>query len=73
MMMPGFGGAELHQRVSALDPGLAARMVFMTGATLRPADEDFLQKRDRHLRKPFKGKALLQYLKEHLTPAISQG
>ena len=73
MMMPGFGGAELHQRVRDLDPGLAGRMVFMTGATLRPADEDFLRKHDRHLRKPFKGKALLEYLKEHLAPAISQG
>lgn len=58
--MPGMDGVELHRRVGDINPGLAARFVFVTGDTQSPAIRLFLEKTDcEAVIKPFKVQNLL--------------
>jgi PAS domain S-box-containing protein len=54
LMMPQMTGMELHARVAARDPALAARMVFITGGAFSAAATDFLARtRNTCIEKPF--------------------
>jgi DNA-binding NtrC family response regulator len=46
LMMPEGTGMDLHARVMEIDPGLARRMLFMTGGVFTPAAEQFLAQPD---------------------------
>jgi PAS domain S-box-containing protein len=46
LMMPEGTGMDLHARVMDIDPGLARRMLFMTGGVFTPAAEQFLAQPD---------------------------
>ena len=60
LMMPGMTGIELHQALSRSRPGLAERMVFITGGAFSEAAESFLkQVATRRMDKPFDPRALL--------------
>ena len=54
MMMPRLTGIDLYERISALAPEQAARMVFMTGGVFTARATEFLSDRSRRrLEKPF--------------------
>jgi CheY-like chemotaxis protein len=54
LMMPEMTGMEFHARVSALDPAIARRIVFMTGGAFAPEAREFvLRSRAVCLDKPF--------------------
>ena len=54
MRMPGMDGEELYERVRALDPALADRMLFITGDTVSKDTRSFLERcGNRCLEKPF--------------------
>lgn len=54
LMMPGVSGMDVHARLKADHPELAARMVFMTGGAYTPRARTFLQQvAPRCLQKPF--------------------
>jgi CheY-like chemotaxis protein len=44
LMMPGMTGMELHERVAARDPALAARFVFVTGGAFTSKAREFLDR-----------------------------
>lgn len=44
LFMPGMTGGEFHDRVAVLDPRLARRVVFVTGAIGAPELNDVLQR-----------------------------
>jgi PAS domain S-box-containing protein len=51
--MPGIGGIELHRALERMRPELAARMIFMSGATTMPPVADFLAGvKNAHIEKP---------------------
>ena len=57
--MPGMNGMQLHDEVAKLDPKLAERFVYITGAASSPELSVFLdQTRCTCLGKPFKNEAL---------------
>ncbi len=54
LRMPRFGGREFYEELSRHDPGMAARLVFSTGDTVRGDTLTFLETLDRpYLHKPF--------------------
>jgi two-component system, NtrC family, sensor kinase len=54
LRMPRFGGREFYEELSRRDPGIAARLVFSTGDTVRGDTLAFLETLDRpYLHKPF--------------------
>jgi CheY-like chemotaxis protein len=54
LMMPQLSGAELHERISELWPGLEQRMIFMTGGSYTPETNQFLRRvPNPRLEKPF--------------------
>jgi CheY-like chemotaxis protein len=54
LMMPGMTGMELHRRLQAARPDLAARVVFITGGAFTDEARTFLEARARRrLEKPF--------------------
>jgi PAS domain S-box-containing protein len=54
MKMPGFGGEELYNHIKGLHPGLAERMIFITGDTINPETQSFLQSTGNpYIGKPF--------------------
>lgn len=57
--MPGMTGIDLHERLQAEHPTLAARMVFVTGAGFTGEMRDFFMRVDNELvEKPFDPRAL---------------
>jgi PAS domain S-box-containing protein len=59
LMMPHLGGDELHARVLAIDPALAARFVFVTGGVTEGRAESFLSRvPNERIEKPFNLKNL---------------
>jgi PAS domain S-box-containing protein len=57
LMMPSMSGMDLHERVLALDPDQAERMVFLSGGAFTPRAREFLA-RHPSLEKPFDLRAL---------------
>lgn len=54
MKMPGFGGEKLYDLIKTTDPGLAKRIVFVTGDTVSQETQDFLQSTGNlYIGKPF--------------------
>jgi CheY-like chemotaxis protein len=54
LMMPQVTGMEVYDRVLALDPAQAARIVFLTGGAFTPSAREFLDSvKNRRLEKPF--------------------
>ncbi len=54
LMMPQMTGMDLHTEVMKLDPGLAERMVFLTGGAFTPRARDFFDNvHNQRLEKPF--------------------
>jgi PAS domain S-box-containing protein len=54
LMMPEMSGMELHQAVASHSPGLAGRMVFLTGGAFTANARDFLDQVPNHrVEKPF--------------------
>ena len=69
LMMPGMSGMDLHAELGRAQPGLAARMVFMTGGAYTPAAQRFLETvPNRRLEKPFKPEVLEALLADLLDP-----
>jgi PAS domain S-box-containing protein len=59
LMMPQMTGMELHDRLHALVPEQAARMVFVTGGAFTKSAQDFLETvAGRYLEKPFRPDAV---------------
>jgi CheY-like chemotaxis protein len=55
LMMPEMTGMDLHEAIARTDPGLASRMVFMTGGAYTDRAQEFLDRMpDRRLDKPFR-------------------
>ena len=60
LSMPDISGAELHRRLIELDPGLARRVVFVTGGAFTPEAADFLARVDNvYIEKPISTADLL--------------
>ena len=72
--MPGLDGQALYQRVSALKPAMAKRVVFVTGDTVSGATRDFLDKTGNlWLAKPFQLADVLQRVQEVLRRQLHPG
>ena len=70
MMMPDMDGAELFERLEAVLPDQAARVVFMTGGAFTQRTKDFLSPtRHRLLEKPFEATALEAMIQEVMATA----
>jgi CheY-like chemotaxis protein len=55
MKMPGFSGERLYDFIKATDPELAKRIVFVTGDTVNPETQNFLQSTGNlYIGKPFR-------------------
>jgi len=68
LMMPEVTGMDLHDWLAARDPGLAERMVFMTGGVFTPRAGAFLQEVDNpRLEKPFDRNELKQLVQDLLS------
>ena len=69
LMMPGMSGMDLHAELGRAHPGLAVRMVFMTGGAYTAAAQRFLEQvPNRRLEKPFKPEVLEALLAQMLGP-----
>ncbi|MEW5849819.1 MAG: PAS domain S-box protein [Myxococcota bacterium] len=70
LMMPEMTGMELHERLRALDPAQAARMVFITGGAFTARSREFLERRVAPtVEKPFDDHTLRDALRRVLTAA----
>jgi FixJ family two-component response regulator len=59
--MPGMGGMELYAKVLERHPGLAGRIIFITGDASDPLVRAFLGKNSLpHISKPFDRETLLE-------------
>jgi signal transduction histidine kinase/CheY-like chemotaxis protein len=59
LMMPQMNGMELHARAGRIDPGIAARFVFVTGGAFTEAAAEFLRTtRNAWIEKPFEPQAV---------------
>jgi two-component system NtrC family sensor kinase len=68
--MPGMAGEELYQLLRTERPGLAKRLIFITGDTVSDSTRAFLQHLDRpYVSKPFKIEDLQQAIRETLERA----
>ena len=68
LMMPEVTGIDLHEALSLVDPGLASRMVFMTGGAFTPRAHTFLTTvTNPRLEKPFAPSAVLELVNERLS------
>jgi PAS domain S-box-containing protein len=67
VMMPELTVAELYQRICDVSPGLASRVVFMTGGAFTEAARDFLARtKATVLEKPFSPQDLREVVAAHL-------
>jgi PAS domain S-box-containing protein len=75
LRMPRFGGREFYEELSRRNPGMAARLVFSTGDTVRGDTLAFLETLDRpYLHKPFslaELRTLLAEVVRESSPTIS--
>jgi CheY-like chemotaxis protein len=63
LMMPDVTGMEVYERIAAIDPASARRMIFLSGgAFTRRAEEFFLRIENRRVDKPFDRATLLAAL-----------
>lgn len=70
VLMPMLNGMRFYEKVSALDPQQAARILFLTGATTQGAVRAFLdQVPNRRLEKPFSPREL-EALIDELVPLV---
>ncbi len=70
IMMPQMTGLELHARLSATQPEVAARMVFLTSGVFDARAERFLEEHARWcMGKPFEPGALLALVAERIATA----
>jgi PAS domain S-box-containing protein len=70
LMMPEVTGMALHARLAALDPALAARVIFLTGGTFTEEAEEFLQRIGAApVEKPFEGAVLRERVAAALASA----
>jgi PAS domain S-box-containing protein len=74
VMMPGMTGVEFHDQLNAKDPGLAARVVFMTGGVMGPTLGRALdQFHGRVLEKPFTREQVLALANQRAAAAVAAG
>lgn len=67
LMMPGVSGMDLHRWLSGRSPGLARRMVFMTGGVFTDEARVFLDEvPNPRIEKPFDTKQLLRLIQAEL-------
>ena len=72
LMMPTMTGMEFYEKLLARHPRLASRVVFMTGGTMAPAADAFLQSvRNRRVGKPFEIAFLQKTVRELLAEAAA--
>ena len=65
--MPGLGGPALYNYICKQEPALASRVLLITGDTLNPETQAFLQRTHLpYLTKPFKVEALLRLVTQLL-------
>lgn len=63
LMMPRTSGMDLYAWLRAANPGLAERMIFMTGGAYTAQAQDFLENvPNRHIDKPFEVRALVELI-----------
>ena len=69
LKMPVMGGQELFQRIAEVDPDLTGKVLFITGDTANPENNDFLSSKSNPvLIKPFEPKEFRHQLKTLLDP-----
>ena len=69
--MPGVGGKELYRRIKEKDEGLAKRVIFVTGDTLKPETQEFLESTgNAWLGKPFTVEELEGRIQECLAQQV---
>jgi PAS domain S-box-containing protein len=67
MKMPGFGGEELYNHISVSQPKLAERIIFVTGDTVNPETQSFLQSTGNpYIGKPFRLEEIRRIMIESL-------
>jgi PAS domain S-box-containing protein len=67
LMMPEMSGMELHAELLEMDPGLAARMIFLTSGAFTPAAQRFLDRvANLRLEKPFNAADLRAVVRNQL-------
>jgi CheY-like chemotaxis protein len=67
VMMPRMNGVQLHAEIARIAPGLADRMLFITGGAFSPAVREFLERvPGRLLEKPFDAKSLIRAIQERI-------
>ena len=65
LMMPRMSGMDLHEWLARRDPGLAGRVVFITGGAFTPKASEYLAKvRNPQVAKPFDARALKDMVNE---------
>ncbi|MEO8428146.1 MAG: ATP-binding protein, partial [Verrucomicrobiota bacterium] len=68
--MPGLNGQQVYQKLRTLDPGAAARLVFMTGDVVNERTQSFLKQNEKLcLPKPFKLNEFHSIVREFLKAA----
>ena len=66
--MPGLSGPQLYDRITALSPETANRMIFMTGDVVSDSVQQFLRKHSKRcLSKPFSVDEFRQTIGEFIT------
>ncbi len=61
--MPGFNGLDFYKNIESMDPGLAKKIIFITGDTANKATQKFIEEHDvPYLTKPFELSDLLQVI-----------
>ena len=67
LMMPDLTGMDLHERLAALQPEVAKRIVFITGGAFTERAKQFLDAvPNRHLEKPFTTEAIQKVVRDAL-------
>lgn len=70
LMMPDLTGMELHEKLSEKAPGVARRMVFVTGGAFTPAARAFMdQVKNARVDKPFDSQQLREQVREWVVKA----
>jgi len=70
LMMPHMSGMDLHEWLARRDPGLADRVVFITGGAFTPKANEYLAKaKDPQVAKPFDARALKDMVNERVLAA----
>jgi CheY-like chemotaxis protein/anti-sigma regulatory factor (Ser/Thr protein kinase) len=74
LMMPELSGMDLHQHLRASNPGLADRLVFMTGGAFTPAAQAFLARvPNERFDKPFDAATLRALVRAGVDRSDGQG